>query len=356
VDTKILVSTVWRKSMRVTNVLMALVLIVPSSALAWGHKGHELTGDVADSLIAGHRAATEVKSLLGVTLAEAAKWPDCAKDVYRTAAGKFAVQNNAQDKASCQAFQSPAAQQEMIQYVTSNWNNCVYVPGKPCASAFHFTDIDERSHDDYNASYFGANSHDIVHALDMAINILVHPERPIPSPFHIPGDARERQRIALFLVAHFVGDLHQPLHVGAVYLSSDGEFHAADEGSGTAGGNSIVFGKQNLHSMWDGIPPCWNVGSTCKSRPDFTTQAKRVPPTPGALSTWPEKWASETVATSKAAFRDLQFATGSSAGRWQASLRSGAPSYAKSRRAIQKPRLIKAGARLAQLLMAVWPG
>ena len=61
----------------------------------------------------------------------------------------------------------------------------------------------------------GTNEHDLVGAVTAAIAVL---RDMTPSgPFSI-ADKKE----ALFLLAHFLGDLHQPLHVGAVYLDEHG--------------------------------------------------------------------------------------------------------------------------------------
>lgn len=72
--------------------------------------------------------------------------------------------------------------------------------------------------------------------------------------------------IALILLTHYVGDLHQPLHVGAQYFDSSNEPKAVngDEVDPTlpdAGGNSLTLRlletKANarlprLHAFWDG--------------------------------------------------------------------------------------------------------
>jgi S1/P1 Nuclease len=55
--------------------------------------------------------------------------------------------------------------------------------------------------------------------------IMVLQNMPAPAPFSIK-DKKE----ALFLLAHFVGDLHQPMHVSAIYLDPNGNFVDADSG------------------------------------------------------------------------------------------------------------------------------
>ncbi len=86
------------------------------------------------------------------------------------------------------------------------------------------------------------------------------------------------------------------------------------------------------------------------------TLARPVPVTPGTLSQWPAVGASDTVMASHEAFQGLTFGAekqpGTRTRSWPVTEPSG---YALSRAALQKDQLVKAGARLAQLLQAVWP-
>src|SRR5438093_431267 len=73
----------------------------------------------------------------------------------------------------------------------------------------------------------------------LGFTITVVKGQPAPLPFSI-RDKKE----ALFLLAHFVGDLHQPLHVGAIYLDRNGQpvnpdLSGLDPLTETAGGNLI---------------------------------------------------------------------------------------------------------------------
>src|SRR5262245_52920017 len=65
------------------------------TAGAWGSDGHHTVGAIADQMIQGSNAATQVASLLGpLSLQDAAVWADCAKGVdpkllTYTQAGKY---------------------------------------------------------------------------------------------------------------------------------------------------------------------------------------------------------------------------------------------------------------------------
>ena len=102
-----------------------------------------------------------------------------------------------------------------------------------------------RLHDE--ATVFVSHDHDIVSAINTAIAVLK--DQPSPAPFSI-NDKKE----ALFLLAHFLGDLHQPLHVGAVYLDASGNLVNPDGPGGldpateTAGGNRLPEFRQSLQA------------------------------------------------------------------------------------------------------------
>jgi hypothetical protein len=60
---------------------------------------------------------------------------------------------------------------------------------------------------------------------------------------------------ALCFVLHLVGDLHQPLHCAAL---ADGQYFSTPP-EYDKGGNSIHFGSQNLHAVWDDAIATQNV-------------------------------------------------------------------------------------------------
>src|SRR4029079_4853653 len=147
-----------------------------------------------------------------------------------------------------------------------------YRPGHGCHETYHFADVPVQR-DRYDKAYPGTSEHDIVSSINDAILVLRN--LPAPLPFFI-RDEKE----ALFLLAHLVGDLHQPLHVGAIYLQADGTAVDPDpanasavEKSTTHGGNWIIDNEKKLHSDWDGIPMRYlNTGY-----PHVLELAKQVP-------------------------------------------------------------------------------
>jgi hypothetical protein len=162
----------------------------------------------------------------------------------------------------------------------------------------------------------------------------------------------------LRLLAHWVGDIHQPLHVGAVYLDGHGRLLDPDrEGlvpdSATAGGNLIKDGRARLHGEWDTIPAALEVPAFAEQG---VTLAHAIRATQGAVPTWPATWASETVMASHQAFNGLAFGAevhpGTKKRNWPVSEPA---DYPATRAALQKDQLVKAGSRLALVLEKIWP-
>jgi hypothetical protein len=332
------------------SLLMALAAAAPCQA--FGPQGHEAIGAIADKLLKPH-AAAQVAKALGMPLRTAATWADCVKDVNPVAGKGLVYTPDPRYHAACQAFETTAGIARMQDYVRRNWQGCSTDPHvRACHKKYHFADV-AIQHDYYDRAYAGTSDHDIVSAVVAAIGVLQG--RPSPAPIAIK-DRKE----ALLLLAHLVGDLHQPLHVGAVYL--DGQNQPTDPGPATApidratdthGGNDIEDRSSNLHAQWDDVP------STIKPLAlpaPLLAAARAAPATPGALTDWPATWAGATVVAAQQAFGGLQFTRSGAAkpGDWVATI-ADRPGYAARRAELQRAQVALAGAHLAALLNAVWP-
>lgn len=322
-----------------------------TTAIAYGHTGHEVIGVIADHLLTPH-AAKKVQAIAGIPLQEAAKWPDCAKDVIRTKDGAFKYAPNPKYHAPCKGFEAGDGIARMEDYVKRNWNNCTRDPkSEPCHKQYHYADV-AIQHDKYDRSYVGTSDHDIVSSINAAIAVLQG--KPAPAPFSIKD-----QKEALLMLAHFVGDIHQPLHVGAVYIDGndhltnpDSSEHRTDPGTETRGGNSIDDGATNLHAEWDAIPA--SIKPTRISNKMLkASETQEV--TPGDVASWPAAWATETLIVSHEAFMDITFnREADKPGHWTAEFQD-RKTYLKTKNRIQADQLVKAGARLAQVLNSIWP-
>jgi hypothetical protein len=339
---------------RIIAVVLFAIAFPWAQAFAWGYEGHEVVGSLADQLLTDH-AKQEVGTNLGFELRVAAPWPDCVRSVVKNPDGSFEyAPSKPEYRIPCTSFETPQEQARMEDYVRRNWDACVYLNGKAgCEDSYHFADV-AIQHDHYERSYTGTNSHDIVSAINAAIAVLR--DRPAPSPFSI-RDKKE----ALFLLAHFVGDLHQPLHVGAIYLDRNGATANPDLGptsdpaDDTRGGNSILerieehCEGRNLHADWDAIPA--SLGTSADAT--MLNKARTVAKTTGPAEGFAVAWASDTVKAAHSAFEGLTF-TGACNGRWLLHFQNH-QQYLMNENTLKREQLAKAGAHLAQLLNTIWP-
>lgn len=315
--------------------LLPLILAVALSVRAsgYGNAGHQAIGTVAERHLEGSRALKEVRALLkeGEGLDRAATWPDRAKlpDKYLSA--------------------------EMKEFVANN----------PEHHHYHYCDVPFQQ-SSYRHDGFGADKHDIVHTLEHCIRVLQSPGDKADNPLKI------RKRVALMLVAHLVGDLHQPLHVGCSHVDSDDRFVDPSDGSrqgqADAGANYFHLKTRSgmtLHGYWDtqtvkGARDHLGVedfpGALMKAwpvRPEWDAR--------GDVGTWPAQWATESLLRSRDCFdglvpRDRFFVPKDEKHddhfEWVVTLP--APYPVKSRDTVEEE-LAKAGYRLAAVLKSVWP-
>jgi hypothetical protein len=295
-------------------------------------------------LLAGTNAAREVQRILGPgeTLEQASVWADCAKGVVREGARfRYAPKDRFPE---CAPFETRKGKAAMVDFVEHNAAHCAPGDDAECGHrTYHYTDVATK-HDHYDRRFIGTSDHDVVSAIHAAVAVLQG--GAAPAPFAI-----DSKRDALRLLAHWVGDLHQPLHVEAVYLDARGKVIDPDRGAfdpatATRGGNSILDGTRNLHAEWDAVRSC--VAADVRSD---VAAARAVPPTRGSSAQWPEAWATDTVVAGRRAFEPLAFGA-RDGDHWTVTPPA---DYARTREDLQSEQLTKAGARLAQLLRAIWP-
>ena len=337
---------------RTMRALLALLIAVTcTAALPWGADGHHTVGALADRLIAGSHAEAQVRTLLGgLTLEQAAVWADCVKGVDPT---KNFAYTSAGKYPECAIFETPEGEAEMIDFVKRNDTNCPKAPTDPsCHTQYHYTDeAIERPR--YQLGDVGTRTFDVVAAITASLHVLKG--EPAPAPFNIK-DKRE----ALLLLAHYTGDITQPLHVGAVYLDPcghlvDPQTQAYDATMDTQGGNKVVtlrvatnHRSETLHATWDDIPEALHSNHIDAA---WLTRARAEAPTRGDMDTWSTKWADTTLTQARAAFKDLEFGAQQN-NVWTVPITG---RYDDSMAPIKKRQLTAGGVRLAQALMAIWP-
>jgi hypothetical protein len=181
--------------------------------------------------------------------------------------------------------------------------------------------------------------------------------KPISPAFAFKINERE----ALLLLTHLVGDLHQQLHVGSVYLDRDGKLvdpdgaPQVDPATETIGGNAIQDQNINLHREWDDIPTDLGEGSTV----ELLAMARRLPASAGRVEDWPAAWASDSILVARDAFAGLTFKFNppqppDTKNQWLVSFEDHT-AYLWLMDQIKRRQLAKGGARLAAILNAIWP-
>jgi hypothetical protein len=331
-----------------------IFLLAPDSASAWGFQGHRVTGSIADELLRDSNAAKQVKDILNegnpdgkLTLRLVGPWADCVRSVRRKSDDVFAYEIN-EERLEYEVPCAPlkAERGRMEDYAKRNWTNCQDPPSGGCHTVYHFNDVPIQR-DRFERGARGTREDDLVAAVGAAIAVLRN--QAAPPPFSI-RDKKE----ALILLVHFVGDLHQPLHVGATYLDVDGmpvdpDLAPAME---TLGGNALVDQNVNLHGMWDDIP--YDLGDA-KTR-ELMTAARAVPPSVGTMDDWAVNWASDSLHIARQAFAGLRFQQTDPPPKvkWSVAFEDHT-AYLLMADIIKRRQLAKGGAHLAEILKTIWP-
>ncbi len=335
--------------MRIRVLVLFAALCPGQVSYAWGPEGHVTVATLAERLIAGTSTERRVRQILGdITLADASVWADCVKSVnpstfHYSGEGRFHP---------CQVFETPQAEAAMEDFVRRNSSQCSMKPGSEvCHAQYHYADV-AYQHAAYRAGWVGTRDDDVVAAVT-AMAVVLKGGRA-PSPFVI-RDKRE----ALLLIVHYVGDLHQPLHVGAVYLDPLGrplnpDVGAFDPSTDTRGGNLIRAltsrgrGRGTLHAEWDSVTKSMRADRITTA---WVRRAGDVAAASGPASSWAAEWGSQSVRAARAALGELNFGPVRD-GRWATALPG---SYNSSMNAIKETQLTLAGAHLAQLLREALP-
>lgn len=326
----------------------ALFAALPLLAHAWGSDGHQTVATLAAGLLQGSPTEARVRALLGsMTLAEASIWADCAKGISPAQGytypnpGKYPV---------CASLETPERIAEMADYVKRNDHQCEIGPDEDaCHKQAHYADI-ALQRGRYQPGAVGTRPDDVVGALRAAMRVL----QGQPSPGQPNFKSR---REALIILVHLVGDIHQPLHVGGLYLDARGrpvdpDRRGMDRQTFTVGGNSLLLdpatGAKNFHAYWDNVPEFLTPRHVDAG---WLAEARQVPRDPGPTADWPARWGSESVALAAVAHDGLRFAP-KQAETWQVTLPEG---YEAKADAIKRQQLTKAGARLAWVLKTAFP-
>jgi S1/P1 Nuclease len=352
-------------------ILLALVQLT-SSAFAYGPLGHEIVGAVADKKLAGTEAAAKVSRLLdGMTLQRAANVADEIKAWDK---------KGADDLTAYPHYPKwPVIERQLREFWKANPPSPDASDTMPSHHWFHYTDVPVLDAENYGDGKTGRGNWDIVHAIPYCIAVL-RGDMPEDNPRKIT------KPVAVILLAHFVGDIHQPLHVGAEYFSENGQPVDPDRGVsglGDEGGNSLSFVENataqhphhyyhSFHAFWDldavrnlviGTPdevPKEQrdaVYSAAKEKllADFAANEPKNWRTPGDPKGWAEQWANEILPIAREAHTRVRFEHVHREEKdWQVFAKGEAreigSGYREWSTAVVRDELHKAGWRLAELL------
>jgi S1/P1 Nuclease. len=237
-------------------VVLLFVVLLGSRSLsfAFGFEGHALVGAIAEARLTGTPTAARVSELLGgMSLSRAATLPDELKSLDKHGTkvpGIFVLPEN------------PALERQLKEFWEAN------PPAKtlrskddsdpvPAHHWFHYTDI-PLPHTSYRQGKHGRSRWDVVQMIPYCLGVL---EGRIPED----NPRRITKPVAVVLLAHYVGDLHQPLHVGAEYFDLEGrpvDPEVVPDALEDQGGNTLfLFLKKpldpapnrrlTLHAFWD---------------------------------------------------------------------------------------------------------
>ncbi len=303
------------------------VAIVRATLLAYGPTGHEIVGGIAGKLLENTPTAAKLNALIdGITLEKASVIPDEIKSWDK---------NGPDDPNQFPHYSDhPQIDKQLRDFWHANPPTQDRNSAMPSHHWFHYTDVPILNLEKYSDGKTGRTQWDIVHMISYCVDVL-RGEIPENNPRKIT------RPIAVILLAHYVGDIHQPLHVGAEYFNQAGQAVDPDKnqpGTEDEGGNTLMLRLSHgtpeemahrgykLHGFWDyeavmaNLP--WLSPTLSKEeRYQKIEQAKRklidrlvkdqpenwqTPPSV-ALKNYGEFWADEILPIAREAHERLQF-------------------------------------------------
>jgi hypothetical protein len=312
---------------------LAAVLSYSATAFAYDATGHALVGAIADARLAGTPAGAEVSSLIdGITLERAAVLPDEIKSWDRNGPdvpGLVYLPDHPEIERQLREFwranpplKTPRSGDDSDPVPSHHW--------------FHYTDIPILGHTRYDQGTHGRSKWDIVHMIPYCVDVLrgkISEDNP----------RKITKPVAVILLAHYVGDIHQPLHVTADYFdrrgnSIDPDALGVQDALEDQGGNTLTLDlkkpidpenprrRVSLHGFWDHNCPAAvivQIGAEISREnpnhpPEFSPAeiaarlGTREPAGWNAAATadpakWAEIWANEIIPIGREAHARLQY-------------------------------------------------
>ena len=234
------------------GILIVLAVVAfRASILAYGPLGHQIVGAIADERLANTPTAAKLYALLdGIRLEKAALIADEIKGWDK---------KGVDDPRSFHY----SARRNIDRQLRDFWraNGPMHYPNAPAPSHhwFHYTDVPVIPSQRYREGTIGRSRWDVVHMIPFCIDVL---QDRIPEE----NERKITKTVAVILLAHYVADIHQPLHVGAAYFDSQGPAADPDKDKSALadeGGNTFTLElsdepprrrgirKKKFHGFWD---------------------------------------------------------------------------------------------------------
>jgi len=220
-----------------------------ASLLAYGPLGHQIVGAIADERLANTPTAAKVYALLnGMRLEKAALIADEIKGWDK---------KGVDDPRSFYY----SARRNLDRQLRDFWraNQPTHDPDAPSHHWFHYTDVPVMPAQRYRDGTIGRSRWDVVHMIPFCIDVL---QGRIPEE----NERKITKPVAVILLAHYVADIHQPLHVGVAYFDPQGHLADPDKDRlalADEGGNTFTLElsdepprrrgirKKKFHGFWD---------------------------------------------------------------------------------------------------------
>jgi hypothetical protein len=305
---------------------LAVLLALAPSAFAYGPVGHQIVGAIADQRLANSATGAKVAALLdGLPLEKAAVIPDEIKGWDK---------RGADDPGIFHYSSHPKIDEQLRAFWRANQPTHDVNSPMPSHHWFHYTDVPVLNPEKYADGKTGRSQWDVVHMTRFCVAVLKGDEpeenaRKITKP------------IAVILLAHYLGDIHQPLHVGAEYFDAAGRPIDPDKGKPgleDEGGNTLTLQLTDganpvdprrhtkLHGFWDTDAVLANLPSFPETMPKEERREKTAAATktlvdrlakeepkgwrmPAGLDVkdYAEAWANEILPLAREAHERLRF-------------------------------------------------
>jgi hypothetical protein len=233
------------------SAILCIFGLAVCNSLAYGTAGHEIVGAIADERLANTPEGKQVGELLdGLSLEKTAVIADEIKGWD---------EKGVDDLKSFHYSLHPKIDAQLRDFWRANQPTHDTNSAMPSHHWFHYADVPLVPPQKYGDGKAGRSNWDVVHMIGYCVEVLrgsvpENNERKITKP------------IAIILLSHYVGDIHQPLHVAAEYFDQRG--HVVDPANAESaladeGGNTLVLRlagdppgghlshTKSLHGFWD---------------------------------------------------------------------------------------------------------